>query len=944
MAFASRLIRHSCKTPPGVPDQTRSPLIKGPNRRVTAVLPGLMYQSSIRPQMLRQFQSSLDSNCETSPPPSNALAHSQTIQPPAIPLAVRSPYVQAYLAHTSTSTPNNSVQNWPNFWTTKHTLGWCGLLRVDNASYLWQGDPKGLTLNNNATLNNAILESYQVTPTRTIFNLTAGNMAINITFLSPIESDDLLLQSFPFTYIFLEASSTDGNSHSLQVYEDISGEWISFNANDIMQWNTTTSNSIIYHEAQRSPPEFMTELNNMTEDGAVYHVTSLNEGNRVTYQSSQDTLTRSAFLNNGTLANTQDTTFRAIQDRWPVLAFCNDLGIIKSTSSPVVWAIGVVRNPNIVYTRISGNQNRIPYFFTKYNDVPTAMLDFMNNASDALNRAIALDEKITSDASNISSEYVDLVSLASRQVMAGMEITVGKDSNQQVNESDILIFMKDIGNSQRTNPVETLYAAFPAILYINLSWAGYLLEPLLQFESSPLYADNFAAGDLGSNFPSAFGNDNPDPFSAMEYTAEMLIMVWAHASFSGDGSLLSLYYSTLREWTEWLIEQHPSKPDDATLDGLSNPNMTNLAISGILAIRAMAKISEVVGEADDHNNYLKNATSLVSQWQILAGSSGHLTTTYNDLGSWALIYNLYADKLLRFNLVDSSIYDNQTSWYSNFANSASSSVYGLQFEGSQKTAMSHWTLFTAGTVTDNNTRDSLISGVYTAASNRQSFIVFPTTYSITNGSLQTGAASPAQGAMYALLALNLPNKTVSATQIGSGTNGSQSKKSNTGAIAGGVIGGVAFIAILALAVFLYRRYTRKIIGLDEDEKSSRSFFSILFGSKQVRSTPREQPLDQYHIEPYTDSGSQPRPSTSGYTTSSVPLSPESALPRNAGKNRQGPGSSVTALTSSEAGSSTVAAGLREEVQNLRREMEEMRMRAQYGPSPGSEYGPPPEYV
>ncbi|KIK51939.1 hypothetical protein GYMLUDRAFT_50232 [Collybiopsis luxurians FD-317 M1] len=869
-------------------------------------------------------------------------AFSQSVQPPATPLAVRSPYLQAYFAHTSGLTPGNSISRWPTFWN-QRTLGWCGLLRVDGALYIWQGTPGGLTLNNNATTTNTAFNGYQITPTRSIISLTAGNMAINITFLSPIERDDLVLQSFPFTYIFFEANSTDGNPHSIQVYQDISGEWISAIDTDGMRWNTTTtSNSIIYHEAQRSPPEFMTETNNMTEDGVVYHVT--NVGNNVTYLSGEDVVARSAFLNNGTLASTQDTNFRAINDRWPVLAFSNDLGSIKSTSSPVVWAIGLVQNQDIIYTKTTGNQTRLPYFFTRYPDVPAAMVDFMNNASDALNRAIALDEQIISDASAISPDYVDLVSLASRQVMAGMEITVGTDLKQQINQSDILIFMKDTGNSRRTNPVETLYAAFPAILYMNASWAGYLLEPLLQLESSALYSEEFAAGDLGSNFPLAIGNDSPNPFSAMEYTAEMLIMVWAHASFSGDGSLLSSYYSTLKDWTDWLISQHPLTPDDATLDGLSNPNMTNLAISGILAIRAMAEISEVVGEADDHNNYLKNATSLVSQWQILAGSSGHLTTTYNNPSSWALIYNLYADKLLRFELVDSSVYSNQTSWYTSAANPASSPTYGLPFEGTQTTAMSHWTLFTAGTVTDNNTRDLLISGVHTAASNQKNYVVFPTTYFTSDGSPLTGAASPAQGAMYALLALNLPNKTVSATQIGNSTNSSKSKKSNTGAIAGGVIGGIALITILAIAVFIYRRrYTSRDVEHEEDEKSSRTFFSVLFGSKQLRRrTPEEQPLDQYHIEPYTDSGSQPQPSTSGFTTSSVPISPASALPKN--RPGPGPGSSVTALTSSEAGSSSVAAGLREEVENLRREMEEMRMRAQYGPSPNSEYGPPPEYV
>ncbi|KIK65886.1 hypothetical protein GYMLUDRAFT_1027569 [Collybiopsis luxurians FD-317 M1] len=432
--------------------------------------------------------------------------------------------------------------------------------------------------------------SYQVTPTRSILNLTAGKMAINVTFLSPIEPDDLVKQSFPFTYIYFEASSTDGNSHSLQIYEDISGEWISSNSLNGMQWNTIVSNTIIYHEAQRLPIQFMTETNNVAEDGVVYHVT--NTGSGVAFQTGWDIVLRSLFLNNGSLVNSQDTADRAIGDRWPVLAFSRDLGTIQSTQSPVVWGIGVARNRDMIYTTTTGNQTRQPYFFTKYSDVPTAMADFMSDAANALQRAINLDSQIVSDANKISSNYADLVSLASRQAMAGMEITAGSDSNGKVNKSDILIFTKDTGNSQRTNPVETLYASFPAFLCINASWTGYLLEPLLQYGSSGFYNEDFAAGDLGNNFPSAVGNDNPLPFSAMESSSDMLIMAWAHATFSGDGSLLSSYYPTLKKWTDTLISEHPLTPNGfISADELSNANMTNLAIKGILAIRAMAEIS-----------------------------------------------------------------------------------------------------------------------------------------------------------------------------------------------------------------------------------------------------------------------------------------------------------------------------------------------------------------
>ncbi|KIK51198.1 hypothetical protein GYMLUDRAFT_109034, partial [Collybiopsis luxurians FD-317 M1] len=85
----------------------------------------------------------------------------------------------------------------------------------------------------------------------------------------------------------------------------------------------------------------------------------------------------------------------------------------------------------------------------------------------------------------------------------------------------------------------------------------------------------------------------------------MLVMTWAHMTFSGDGSLLSSYYLTLKKWTDWLISNNPLATDGfATADGLQSLNMTNLAIKEIIGIQSTAEISQAIGESDDYHNYL----------------------------------------------------------------------------------------------------------------------------------------------------------------------------------------------------------------------------------------------------------------------------------------------------------------------------------------------------
>lgn len=56
---------------------------------------------------------------------------------------------------------------------------------------------------------------------------------------------------------------------------------------------------------------------------------------------------RAQFISNGTLQNTLDTNFRAINDNWPVFGFAKDLGNVTGATDAAVFSIGLVRDPAI---------------------------------------------------------------------------------------------------------------------------------------------------------------------------------------------------------------------------------------------------------------------------------------------------------------------------------------------------------------------------------------------------------------------------------------------------------------------------------------------------------------------------------------------------------------------------------------------------------------------
>lgn len=64
--------------------------------------------------------------------------------------------------------------------------------------------------------------------------------------------------------------------------------------------------------------------------------------------------------------------------------------------------------------------------------------------------------------------------------------------------ANLILCLNDLA---RVNAVDVIYAAMPIYLYLNPAILGYLLSPLLTYQESVQYQNNFAAEDLGL-FPS----------------------------------------------------------------------------------------------------------------------------------------------------------------------------------------------------------------------------------------------------------------------------------------------------------------------------------------------------------------------------------------------------------------------------------------------------------
>ncbi|KAI9446172.1 hypothetical protein H4582DRAFT_535706 [Lactarius indigo] len=579
-----------------------------------------------------------------------------------IPLLVRSPYMsiwgyiygEPYNRSIITKTFSHGEQPRSGWDPSLDAFDLVVLVRVDNRTYSFM---KFFTTPGTTIVN---LTDVVVSPTQTKLIGEAGPMQINLTFLNPIEPKDWVKQSIPFSYMSLTAESLDGAAHAVQVYSDLGMTWLSLEQILITSYVSYEVDHF-YHAIYPHP-----------ELGILYHAMKSDGSGNITTKVAGGSVSRDSFRLNGALDTPLGNGLFDLDPNTTVFAISRDLGTIRARQDPIIWVIGYDIDPVINYTDLSGAlQQRKLFYKVQYDDYyyvnSTILSDFIDDFVNATSRAQELDLNILQYAAAISAPLADLVSLATAQVYGSFHLTTSIDANGYFNKSDVMALMKNVSGSKanRVNAVETLYSAFPVFMYIDPELGALFLEPLFRLQASQKYTNQYAAADIGMDYPDVTLTNSAHN-QGVEQSGNMLIMTYAHARASGDVSLITRYYDLLTSWADYLSNATLLVHDQFSADGLSADNQTNLAIKGIIAIKAMSEMSSIVKQDGDVDKYSSTAASLYAQWKSLALTSDkHLLAIYGQVGSWTLGYNLFADVWLNTSVVESSVIDGQSSFVNN---------------------------------------------------------------------------------------------------------------------------------------------------------------------------------------------------------------------------------------------------------------------------------------
>ena len=87
--------------------------------------------------------------------------------------------------------------------TMQEIMGWQGAIRVDGVTYSWMGAFP------NMQGHVASVQDIQITPTQSIFYMTAGPMNLTVSYLSPVEVSDMYKHAYAAKCVLIYGCSPE---------------------------------------------------------------------------------------------------------------------------------------------------------------------------------------------------------------------------------------------------------------------------------------------------------------------------------------------------------------------------------------------------------------------------------------------------------------------------------------------------------------------------------------------------------------------------------------------------------------------------------------------------------------------------------------------------------------------------------------------------------------
>jgi hypothetical protein len=600
-------------------------------------------------------------------------------RPPAVPLVTHDPYFSVW--SMTDELTGDRTRHW-----TGAAQGMAGILRVDDKPFRFMGQWYGETP---PPMKQTALEVF---PTRTVYRFESANVALTLTFTSPLLPDDLEVMSRPVTYITADVRATDGRAHRVALYLDASAEFAVNNTTEKVVWSRPKLQSLrALSFGSQQQPVLEQSGDDVRIDWGHFYLAAPQSGGFDDAIGWNQTVRR-GFASTGALPAADDLDMpRAAKDQLPAAAFAADLGAVSASV--------VSRHLLVAYDDLFSveyfNRRLRPYWRRNGASAADLLRDAEHDYELLKRRCEKFDEELMSDLRRAGGErYARLAALAFRQTIAAHKLAADWDGTP-------VFFSKENFSNGSIDTVDVTYPSSPFFLVFNPRLLEAQLRPVFDYAASPRWRFPFAPHDLGT-YPLAdgqtYGGGEKSEVDQMpvEECGNVLLMTAALARAEGNADFAQKYWPLLTRWAEYLRERGLDPENQLSTDDFAGhlAHNANLSIKAILALGAYSLLCDMTGRKDEAASYRTLAREMAVRWAQMADDGGHYRLAFDKPGTWSQKYNLVWDRLLGLNLFPPEVARRESAFYQTKQN-----AYGLPLDNRETYTKLDWIVWSA-TLTD----------------------------------------------------------------------------------------------------------------------------------------------------------------------------------------------------------------------------------------------------
>lgn len=643
---------------------------------------------------------------------------------PAYPLITCDPFFSVW--SMSDTLYGDQTRHWTG---SQHSM--TGIITVDGVQKLFMGKLRHNPYYNSCGPSPIEQTGLQVTPLKTKYTFSDGQIELEICFITPLILTDLELMSRPVSYISYNIKSLDSKTHDCSVYIDFSS-LMAVNKPDEEVLFGRTDRTVWCGRGERNMLEVSGDDHRI--NWGYLHVSSLDGELGVT----KDSMKHNAYKKDVLTDSSIPDGLTKVSDDFPAIFYKNTCQIgEKPFASFICVAYDDIHS--LIYFG-----KEVDAYYKKSSSFTDMLNNSMDSYEDIIKKADIFEKDLLEKANSISSDYAKLVSIAYRQSVAAHKLVWTGDEG--------IFVSKECYSNGCAATVDVTYPSVPLFLIYNPTLVEYMLNPIFKMIELGKWNFDFAPHDAGQ-YPllngQVYGLEKNELQNSMQMPIEecgnIILCIAAICRASGNTSYAQKHYNMLKQWADYLVQFGFDPENQLCTDDFAGhlAHNCNLSVKAIMGIAAWGMILDMSGNKDEGVKYISKAREFAEKWKTEAADGDHYRLAFDKPDSWSIKYNLVWDKLFGLNIFDEDIFVSETSYYMKKINQ-----YGLPLDSRSDYTKSDWQMWSTVLSDNNEYRDKIVSSMLKMLSDTNDRVPFTDWYYTTRAVQEGFQNRTVQGGLF----------------------------------------------------------------------------------------------------------------------------------------------------------------------------------------------------